>query len=407
MITLNFGQKFPQALSQIQRCNVLVIGNTGVGKSTLISALFNRPFSNTVTQKISAQPYTKTGLPIAVYDTPGLEKDKKQRQKVKQDVAKFIRQQNQKEPSEQIHAVWYCVNSQVTRPTEIDSNWLDSVAKDLPVLAVITRANGVEAEWLQPYLENTLGLQRVVPVLTKKENLRTKPIEPYGLDSLLSATEDLIEEIAQKAISNAVNAKAEQSYAWCRDGCAKVLAAQLVPVPVVKLATAPLQVSMLGSISKTFGYQFNPQDLGNLVKTVTAVAGFNGLDLLLEDKLSNLPGIDYNNIQTVKDVMSHLATSLNHAAGILPFKEQLLGILTDLSNSHWVGALPILRCITAIATTLLTGFLAVAYIEAMKEYKEAEYKGQPLPALEKELVEKAKQLKEVILQSIELAYSGV
>ena len=35
MMILSFGKKFPQALSRIQRCNVLIIGNTGVGKSTI------------------------------------------------------------------------------------------------------------------------------------------------------------------------------------------------------------------------------------------------------------------------------------------------------------------------------------------------------------------------------------
>jgi len=30
MMILSFGKKFPQALSRIQRCNVLIIGNTGV-----------------------------------------------------------------------------------------------------------------------------------------------------------------------------------------------------------------------------------------------------------------------------------------------------------------------------------------------------------------------------------------
>jgi predicted GTPase len=89
MMVLNFGKKFPQALSQIKRCNVLVIGNTGVGKSTLISNLFQLSISNSVTPAISEKPYTKPGLPIAVYDAPGLETDRKQREKVKQDIAKF------------------------------------------------------------------------------------------------------------------------------------------------------------------------------------------------------------------------------------------------------------------------------------------------------------------------------
>ena len=363
MIILSFGKKFPQALSRIQRCNVLIIGNTGVGKSTLISTLFDKAISKATTQKISDKPYTKSGLSIAVYDSPGLEKDKKQSDKVKQDVSKLIKQQNRKEPSEQIHAVWYCVNSQVTRETEIDSRWIGSIAKELPVLAVITRACGFEKEWLQRHLEDIPNVQRVVPVVARRENVRTEPIEPYGLDDLLCATENLLEDIAQKAIANAVKAKADQAFAWCRDGCATVLATRLVPVPGVKFVVPLLQTRMLMEISKTFGYQLGGNDLSKLAKAATVASGFEGIDLFLEDKLGHLPGIDYNNIQTVKDVMSHLTTSLNHVTGVLPFKDQLLEILSNLSNSHWVSALPILNCITAVAATLSTGLLAIAFIQ--------------------------------------------
>lgn len=399
MMVLSFGKKFPQALSRIQRCNVLVIGNTGVGKSTLISTLFNKPISNSITQKISDRPYIKLGLSIGAYDSPGLERDKKQRDKVKQNIAKFIKQQNQKEPSEQIHAVWYCVNSQVTRASEIDDRWISLITKDLPVLAIVTRAYGVEKDWLQPYLEEEVpGVQRVVPILTKTENIRAQRMEPYGLDNLLSATEDLLEEIAQKAITNAVEAKADQAFAWYRDGCATVLATQIAPVPFMKFAAFPLQTLMLGGISKTFGYNFSQKYLSELCKIGTVASGFEGLDLLIENKIRNLPGVDYNNIQTVKDVLSHLTSSIDHVTGVIPFKEQLIGLLTDISNSHWVSALPILNCMSAIATSLATGFLAIAYIEAMKKYKQAEYEGQPMPELKNVLTEQIKQLMDIVQQ---------
>ena len=50
---LTFGKRFPKAMKQIKQCNILVIGNTGVGKSTLIGRLFDTDISDTVTQTIS------------------------------------------------------------------------------------------------------------------------------------------------------------------------------------------------------------------------------------------------------------------------------------------------------------------------------------------------------------------
>lgn len=76
--------------------------------------------------------------------TPGLEKEKKQRDKVKKEIDKLIKQQNQKEQEDQIHAVCYCVNSQVARESEIDRQWIKSLSEKLPIIAVITRASGIE-----------------------------------------------------------------------------------------------------------------------------------------------------------------------------------------------------------------------------------------------------------------------
>lgn len=400
MMVLNFGKKFPQALSQIKRCNVLVIGNTGVGKSTLISSIFQVSISNSVTPAISDKPYTKPGLPIAVYDAPGLETNKKQREKVKQDIAKFIRQKNQKEPQEQIHAVWYCVDSHTVRETQIEQQWIASIAKELPVIGVITRASGVEKDWLHPYLESIPSIQGVVPIMARRETTHHYDIKPYGLDSLLAETEVMLEEIARKAILNAVNAKANFAFGWCRDGCTKVLASQFLPISILKNSTASgLQLWMLADISKEFGYQFDSTFLTELCAVgIGAFGSFVGFDSFLEEAIKNLPGIDYNNIQTVKDVLSHLKTMLEHTAGTLPFKEQLMDLLSGLADAKLVSGLPILSCLTAITTTLATGFLAVAYIETMKTYKKAEYEGQPMPDLKEVFRQQMQQLIGLIRQ---------
>ena len=177
-MVLSFGHRFPTAIKQIKRCNVLVIGSTGAGKSTLISSMLNRTISDSVTNSISNPPYQKPGLPIAIYDTPGLENNKKQQDRVKEQIAKFIKQQKYKEPEDQIHAIWYCVNSQVIRETLIDRRWISSIAKELPVIAVITRASGVEKSWLEPFLRGISEIKKVIPVMALREETDYYDIKP-------------------------------------------------------------------------------------------------------------------------------------------------------------------------------------------------------------------------------------
>src|SRR5918998_2400501 len=71
-----FREGLSQALRGKTRLNVMLAGRVGVGKSTLINAIFGERIAPTgvgssITQSIHR--YARPNLPISVYDTPGIE----------------------------------------------------------------------------------------------------------------------------------------------------------------------------------------------------------------------------------------------------------------------------------------------------------------------------------------------
>ena len=78
--TEDVAEKIMAAIKNVQknmtRLNIMVMGKTGAGKSTLINQVFSRNLAVTgvgkpVTQAI--RKYELEDFPLAIYDTPGLE----------------------------------------------------------------------------------------------------------------------------------------------------------------------------------------------------------------------------------------------------------------------------------------------------------------------------------------------
>jgi GTP-binding protein EngB required for normal cell division len=376
-MTFRFGDKFPMAMKQLKRYNILVIGNTGIGKSTIIGELCQIQLGNSInkTQNIS-DPYIVIGQTIHLYDTPGMESSNEQRKKNKQEIYNFIKKHKQKEPQDQIHSVWYCVNSQTTRSTDIDISWIESIAKEIPVTAVITRVSDerIVQRWLQPFLENIKSINEVLliselPALVTGHNYHTS----YGFDKLLQSTENLLPRSAKQSISNAINTKGNKSLKWCISGSTLVLASQLQPVPFVKtLCTPGLQFWMFCQIAKEFDLKFHDSVVKEFlsVGTISAIS----IDLNIENILNNLP-INTDNIKNVHDFLCEMISMLNNISDIVPFKDQIIELLNSVSLNPF-ASLPIINCVALVVKIMSTALLGIAFVETMKYAKELEYDGK-------------------------------
>ena len=82
-----------EKIKNLNTLNIIVAGKSGVGKSTLINAVFKENLAETgmgkpVTDHM--RRITKKGMPLAIYDTRGFELGKEVQAQVKQEVVDTI-----------------------------------------------------------------------------------------------------------------------------------------------------------------------------------------------------------------------------------------------------------------------------------------------------------------------------
>ena len=198
--------------SQINCYNIQIIGNSGVGKSTLINALLREDVAKTTVGSVGTletKEYTSKRFPfIKFIDTRGTELDSANDiYKVKENTLKYIEQKlSEKDPNKTIHCLFYCITGNrfegVVQDVllELRKKYKDG---NLPIIIVYTQKNDDKLyEEMKSYINTALKKDRntelsdkdedinIVGVLAKKrENIingeTLKPTKPFGLDTLL------------------------------------------------------------------------------------------------------------------------------------------------------------------------------------------------------------------------------
>ena len=198
--------------NKIKCYNIQIIGNSGVGKSTLINALLREEVAKTTIGSVGTletKEYTSKKFPfIRFIDTRGTELDSANDiYKVKENTLKYIEKKlSEKDPNKTIHCLFYCLTG--NRFEGVVKNVLLELRKkykngNLPIIIVYTQNNDVELfSAMKSYINNALkedcntqlgdreeDINLVGVLAKKKENIindeRLRPTKPFGLDKLL------------------------------------------------------------------------------------------------------------------------------------------------------------------------------------------------------------------------------
>ncbi len=294
-----FKESLLEAEAEMGHCNVMVIGKTGVGKSTLVNAVFKDELARTgvgspVTQHI--RKYSKQDCPITIYDTPGMELAGEQNARIRLEVAQCIDELRLQDPEHHIHIVWYCIHHEANRLEETELDWLRSLElKDVPVILILTQCleDSEESEFLQYLQHQNLPVRYIVPLLARDKAItRHITIPAHGLEHLIGCTLELLPEVARLAFIRQqllrVDLKANAAFKYVSGYVASAAFIGATPIP---FADAPLlvtaQIGMIANVSFIFGYKTSPSFyyslMGALVGTaITTVTGRTVVSSLLK-----------------------------------------------------------------------------------------------------------------------------
>ncbi len=269
-----------EALRERGHVNVLVAGRTGVGKSTLVNAVFQGDFATTG-QGRPVTPHTreitKEGVPLSIYDTRGLEMADYAASL--QALRTFVDARRQeRDPNRHVHVCWICVEEDLRRVEQAESDLARVLAELVPVVGVITKSRAdrgfrAHVQELMPQAHN------VVRVRALREELDDGHVlEPMGLRELVELTMTLVPEgqrrafvAAQKVDIDLKKRHARMIVAGAAGSAASIGAA---PIPFADAALiVPIQVGMVAGISATFGLSLSEGLLSSLVASTLTGTG--------------------------------------------------------------------------------------------------------------------------------------
>ena len=353
--------------------NVLVIGNSGVGKSTLINSVLGIEKAKTgygtsgITNELEI--YESDAVPFRVIDTIGFEPTFFKEQKAINAVKKWSKASSKDgQEDKQINVIWFCVDgtSRKLFPKAIDSlSRATSIWKSVPVIVVITKSYSVperkeNIEMVQHAFATqkkyTKNLKKIIPVVASTYVLNeTAFAAPEGITDLIDATNDLMPEGLQSGADDLANFKLSRKRHLAQ-GIVGVATTSGIVVGAVPISIAdaliltPLEIAEINAIAKVYGVK-NDEQSKQFFNSIIEVGTVSTAAKTAIAALKNIPGINIGASVLNAIIAGSIIAALGEGT-IYAFEQIYLG-KKSFEDIDWV-------------TKLLESKLSIEFVDKVK-----------------------------------------
>lgn len=266
-LTRVLSAKWEERQAEMGKVNILIAGRSGVGKSTLVNAIFGREVAKTglgrpVTDSIVW--YEPDDLPVRLCDTRGLELAR-----YAETLGALRDEIRRADPP--IHVLWLCIAEPSGRIEDAERELLAMCrAQSIPGITVLTKAWLLE-DMTQAAREGLPGTADVIRVMARGADGGP----PRGIVELVQSTLRLLEGGARDAFNAAqqvdIEAKRSAALKVAAGAAASAGLAAATPVPLADSAgVLTVNIGMIAGIAVAMGV---PLSRANMLPVATSIVG--------------------------------------------------------------------------------------------------------------------------------------
>ena len=315
------------------KLGLIAIGKTGVGKSTLINAVFGEELAKTgvglpVTKHCEA--FAKEGNTLTIYDSKGLESG--DNSNVLREIFNLIKTRNLSEESKNhIHICWYCVQDGSNRLDGNEVKTIKEMQKYIPVIIVITQAFGGRDSKL---FINEISKMfkgdsiKIIPIMalekTEKSDKGEIKIKSYGLNELIYESCRLLPKARKQILAKIkLEKKIKSAYETAYDSAITV--AVLAPISIEDNSSLiRLQTFMMEEIALCFDYSAS--------SAKKLFGGSEGLESIIDMHIDKIIDVDGSFVSFFKNIFG-AATKRINATGAAAITLGLANVYIEILSS--------------------------------------------------------------------------